>query len=238
MRVLKRLFIRGPDREFLKPRLWSNKELRRVAPLFEGHIINVSGWKDRDREGGFYKDYFSSSASYTISNWFGSHGFQGKEGEILLDLEADLPEELKRKYDVVFNHTTLEHIFDVFQVFQNLCELSKDIVIITVPFLQRLHYREGFSDYWRFTPYALRKLFERNGLHCIYEAACNMPNHSVYVFSIGSRFPEKWSEKITFQPQDWLKLGIGNVRNDIVQVFSEKVYSLFSHFFDSSVKKD
>lgn len=224
---MKRFFLPGVDRVSRKPRIWSNKELRQLAPLFAGDVINVSAWKDEDKEGGYYKDYFTLATSYTVSNWYGTRGFQGVDNEILLDLETVLPDHLKKRFDVVFNHTTLEHVFDVFQAFKNLCELSRDVVIVVVPFMQLLHYKQGYSDYWRFTPYTLRKLFEQNKLCYIYEAAYDVPNHSVYIVSIGSRFPEKWKDKISYQPRDWLKLGKGNVRNDIVQIISEKMYSLF-----------
>ena len=64
-----------------------------------------------------------------------------------MDLAVPLPVELENQFDVVFNHTTLEHIFDIFTAFQNLCRLTKDILIIVVPFLQEQH--ENFGDYWR-----------------------------------------------------------------------------------------
>jgi hypothetical protein len=224
--VLKNLLMTRRDRHSLVPRLWSNEELRRIAPLFTGDILNVSAWKDGDREGGHYKDYFSSASSYTISNWRSSHGYQGNDSEIIINLEESIPEVYNRKFDAVFNHTTLEHIFDVFRAFNNLCELSRDVVIVVVPFMQFLHWKEGYLDYWRFTPYALRALFERSGLRCVYESVFDRPNHSVYVLSVGSRHPEKWMEKLSYTPHDWLRVGKGNVRNDLLAVLSEKIYAL------------
>ena len=57
------------DRKFRLPRIWSNKILREFAPLFKGKIINISGWEDKDKQGSFYKDYFSNADSYFISNF-------------------------------------------------------------------------------------------------------------------------------------------------------------------------
>ena len=47
------------DRKFRLCRLWSNKELEKFAGLFDGKIINVSAWQDKDKGGSFYKNYFN-----------------------------------------------------------------------------------------------------------------------------------------------------------------------------------
>ncbi len=182
------------DKKFRLPRIWSNKELKKFAHLFEGKIINVSGWKDIDKEGKRYKDYFINASEYWISNYKSEfRGFQGNlENEIFLDLTQPLPNELKHKFDVVFNHTTLEHIFDIFTAFKNLCELSKDIVIVVVPFIQEQH--ADYGDYWRFTPLAIRELFRKNGIKLIYINFNNWSNSSIYIFAIGSRNPNKWKQ--------------------------------------------
>lgn len=213
------------DRVYRLPRIWSNGELRRLAPLFAGDVINVSAWKDEDKEGEHYKDYFSAATSYALSNWSSDSLNAGIESDYAIDLEADLPENLRRKFDVVFNHTTLEHVFDVFRAFGNLCELSRDLVIVVVPFSQQLHHEPSYLDYWRLTPYALRRLFERNGLKCVYESACDFPNSSVYVLSVGSRDPGKWRSRIAGESRKWRGLGRGNIRNDPVQLLSTAVYS-------------
>lgn len=113
------------DRIHRLPRIWSNRELEKFAHLFEGDIVNVSGWKDIDKEGRHYKDYFIKANSYTITNFkTEARGFQGYSNEIFLDLEKDLPANLYLHFDVVFNHTTLEHIYSVHKAFSNLCNLS------------------------------------------------------------------------------------------------------------------
>jgi len=138
--------------------------------LFDGDVVNVSGWKDEDKEGGAYRDYFPSAASYTVTNFERGYGFQGRPGEVLLDLTVPVRDELRGKFDVVFNHTTLEHIYNTDLAFENLCAMSRDVVIIVVPFLQPVHEGEdnAYSDFWRFSPAAVRKMFEERGLHPLY----------------------------------------------------------------------
>jgi hypothetical protein len=174
-------------------RAWSNTELRKICKHFKGDIINVSGWEDKDKEGGFYHDYFSNAKSYTISNYTPSHSNKHTK-EIHLDLEARLPLKLRRKFDVVLSHTNLEHIFDIFKAFKTHCQLSRDIVIIVVPFIQQQHETEEFKDFWRPTPSALRELFKRNGFTTVYEAFNDVPNTVNYLLVVGSRNPDKWKK--------------------------------------------
>lgn len=182
-----------PDRVHRVPRIWSNRELARFAHLFSGDVANVSGWKDIDKEGRRYRDYFVNASSYTITNFKAeARGFQGYQGEIFLDLEKELCDELRQRFAAVFNHTTLEHVFDVKTAFANLCDLSKDIVIVVLPFLQQYH--SDYGDYWRFTPLAAKRLFEENGLTVLYQSFNSEKSSSVYIFTIASRHPERWRE--------------------------------------------
>lgn len=183
------------DRKSRLARLWSNKELKKFSSRLEGDIVNVSGWKDEDKEGRHYADYFSKKASYTITNYLSdARGFQGKENEIFLDLTKELDKNLIEKYDVVFNHTVLEHVFEVDVAFENLCRLSKDLVIVVVPFLQPMH--ADYGDFWRFTPSCLQKLFEKNNMSVLYSSFNDPVNASVYLFCIASKNPKKWHNKI------------------------------------------
>jgi hypothetical protein len=185
------------DRVHRLPRKWSNREISKYAHLFRGDVVNVSGWKDVDKEGRSYRDYFVNASSYTITNYKAeARGFQGGEGEIFLDLEESLPNELNQKFDTVFNHTTLEHVYAVSTAFSNLCDLSKDIVIVIVPFLQQYH--ADYGDYWRFTPLAIKRLFEDCGLEVLYQSFNSHKRSSVYLFSIASRRPENWRSEF-----DW-----------------------------------
>ncbi len=183
------------DKKFRLPRLWSNEELARFAPLFDGDVANVSGWKDEDKAGRHYRDYFTSARSYSITNYKSeARGFQGMEGEIFLDLTAPLSADLRGRFDVVFNHTALEHIYEMRAAFANLCAMTRDIAIIVVPFLQPMH--SDYGDYWRFSPQAVEKLWQENQLEPLYLSFNSHPKAAVYVFSIASRHPEKWAGRI------------------------------------------
>jgi len=184
------------DRQFRLARRWSNIELKRLAPCFAGDVVNVSAWDDRDKQGGHYEDYFVNAASYSYTNYGGYRGFQGLANEYSLDLTGEVPEELKERFDVVFNHTTLEHIFDVRKAFSNLCKLSKDVVIGVVPFAQAQHEAEDWKDYWRFSPTCLRRLYEENGLTVIYEAESPHRKSAIYILSVASRQPDYWQGRL------------------------------------------
>uniref|UniRef100_A0A832A020 Methyltransferase domain-containing protein n=1 Tax=Desulfacinum infernum TaxID=35837 RepID=A0A832A020_9BACT len=189
----------GVDRLFRLPRAWSNRELEKMAHLFYGDVVNVSAWKDEDKEGRRYRDYFINAASYWVTNWRSeARGFQNYPNEIFLDLEQELALELVGRFDVVFNHTTLEHVFNVFKAFENLCLLSRDIVMVCVPFLQPYH--TDYGDFWRFSPMAVKRLYEANGLHVLY---INWNRHrmsSVYVFAVGSKNPGRWQGRFPESP--------------------------------------
>lgn len=193
-----KLFSQFNYRKFRSPRLWSNHELKKIAHLFDGEVINVSGWDDRDKEGGYYANYFYRARKYYLSNYRGVRGLDeaGDKTDFEIDLEADLPDSLINRFDVVFNHTCLEHIYDVFKSFRNLCLMTKDILIIVVPFTQQVHTSKSFSDFWRFTPHVIERLFSENAMTLIYLNFNNNYNCSNYIFAIGSRNPQKWYSKI------------------------------------------
>lgn len=186
------------DQKYREPRIWSNEQLKKISYLFTGDIANISAGDDVDKQGSTYREYFSQASSYTITNFGGAtyRGFQKRPDEIELDLTSPLPDSFKEKFDVVFNHTTLEHIFEVRQAFHNLCELSRDVVILVVPFCQVQHETEGYLDYWRFTPTCIRKLFADEGFEVIYEADNNSFNTSVYLLFVASQQPIKWINKL------------------------------------------
>ncbi|MBC7977790.1 MAG: hypothetical protein H7138_22655 [Myxococcales bacterium] len=185
-----KLFERG--RISRLARRWSNAELRKVAGWFPGDVVNVSGWKDEDKEGGHYADYFTQKTSYAITNYKSeARGLQG--GELFLDLEAALDPALAGTFDVVFNHTVLEHVYEFQAAFRHLCEMSRDLVIVVLPWLQPYH--GDYGDYWRFSPLATKKMFEANGLTPLRITFNEDAFASVYVFAVGTRHPERWRSK-------------------------------------------
>ncbi len=198
------------DRIHRLPRVWSNNELRKFSHLFSGKIVNVSAWKDSDKEGNHYKNYFKNAASYTLTNYKSeARGFQGYEDEIFLDLEKILPDFLFHQFDVVFNHTTLEHVYSVKIAFENLCKMSRDIVITVVPFLQPYH--SEYGDYWRFSPLAINRLFIENNFKILYQSFNKNKMSSIYIFTIASKNPEKW------------KNNFGDEYNSLKQQYSEQL---------------
>ena len=214
------------DSKFREPRIWSNNELKKFSKKLYGNIINVSGWKDSDKVSSFYKNYFTNCTNYFISNWsYSERGQENKlsKNEYLIDLESDLKKELLGKFDVVFNHTTLEHIFDIYKSFRNLCELSNDVVIIVVPFLQEQHTTSDFKDYWRFTPQTIKKLFEKNNFKLAYINANDQNNSSIYVFAIGCKENSKnlnWIKKMNANKLDVLDdyiIGKKIIKNNLIK---------------------
>lgn len=163
-------------------RAWSNNELRKFAHKFKGDVVNVSAWADRDKEGGTYKSYFKNAKTYTLMNNKGKKGFQNTQGEIFLDLEEDIPKTLVRKFDVVFNHTTLNWIYDFKKAFRNLCLMSRKTVILIVPFSV-----EDNKSYWRFTPKAMKRMFKDNGFEVDYLTMNYNPFAYRYIFAVGER---------------------------------------------------
>lgn len=186
-------------RNEIRPRDWSNAELRKFAPLFDGAVINVSGWRDEDKTGGHYRDYFPAAKSYGVSNYRGESGITGTANEVFIDLEDELPPELAGQYQVAFNHTVLEHVFDIKKAIANICALSHDTVILVTPFLQQVHYIEGsFGDWWRPTPMCIERLLEEQGFHVVYQSSNDNPWYVVYVVTIACRDPEKYRQRLTF----------------------------------------
>jgi hypothetical protein len=186
------------DRRFRVARVWSNRKLRQFAPLFGGEVVNVAGGQDIDKEGSHYREYFTRAARYSLTNIHPGtlRGFQGRDDEMMLDLAGDVPPQLCRRFDVAFNHTTLEHIFEARRAFANICELSRDIVIIVAPFCQVQHHQSDYGDFWRFTPGCIRALFAENGCEVLHEDANNDFNAAVYLFFIASRDAARWRPRL------------------------------------------
>lgn len=182
-------------------RYWSNDELKKFAHLFNGNVVNLSAGEDNDKEGGFYRSYFCKASSYSITNY--KKCFEDNESytETELDLEKPLERNsgLVSHFDVVFNHTVLEHIYKIDIAVANLCLISRDIIISVVPFLQSFHHAEekyfpgrSFHDYWRFTPYSVYNIFNEHGFKTIFINWNYDPVGNIYLFHIASKYPEKW----------------------------------------------
>lgn len=190
--------LTAPRQSYLA-RLWSNEVLSQIGALCDGDIVNVSAWNDSDKAGAYYRSYFPQARSYSLTNYGGGKGALSEDIDLPcyhLDLEQPCPEELRGKFDVVFNHTTLEHVFEVFQAVETLCDLSSDAVLCVVPWVQRVHGPPDFMDYWRFTPYALEKLFARSGMTIAYQSATPYDNSAIYNVFLATRHPERWTQRL------------------------------------------
>ncbi len=199
------------DRQFRLARIWSNKQLMEICPLFTGSVVNVSAGDDVDKEGKHYRDYFNNATEYHTTNFKpGSfRGHKGRANEHLIDLEDKLPVDLKNKFNVALSHTVLEHVFNVNLAFANTADLTNDILITIVPFAQVQHECESFKDYWRFTPTCLSMMYATQSMEVIYQSWNQTPNASVYILTVGSRQPEKWKNRFNNLrpdklPADWI----------------------------------
>lgn len=175
------------DRQFRIARHWSNIQLKKYAPIFKGDVVNISANKDYDKEGTYYRQYFTNARSYSITNYGGTNGESDNIDEIHLDLENPLASNLYRRFDICFNHTTLEHTYHVQIAFSNICNMAKNVVILVIPWAQQVHTCDSFKDWWRMSPYTVEKMFEENGFTMV---VCNWNNDfnaAVYLFCIGIR---------------------------------------------------
>ena len=177
------------------PRYWSNKELKKISPHlpFGSRIVNVSGWKDKDKEGNYYCNYFSSAAEYHIANYPSDKARGSACCDIPIDLSQAIPKEHIGTYDGVFNHTVLEHLADPVFAFKQMALLTTDWIITVVPFKQKLHFENGFyDDYYRFSPFIMRQLHTMNGLTVIYETYTPKPALDIYLFYVGTKKVENY----------------------------------------------
>jgi len=182
------------ERRFRLARAWSNTRLRAAAGLCRGAVANVSAGDDLDKEGGRYRDYFDAADSYTLTNHPDPlyRGFQDGPGEVPLDLREPPPEELRGRFDAVFNHTTLEHVYEVQAAVDTLCALTRDLLIVVVPFAQVHHENAGYEDFWRFTPTGLRRMLSERGLQTLNLEFNRDQNAATYLFAVASREPTRW----------------------------------------------
>lgn len=183
----------------------SNEEIRTLGQHFNGDVLNLSGWKDSDKEGGYYRDYFPNASSYVISNYGAEVGSSGNE-EKELDLSKPYAGQIGT-YDLVFNHTVIEHVYPTQIVFDNLAKLSRDAILTIVPFVQHTHgVKDEFVDYYRYSPLALECLFKERGFKTVYMSWNeDHPLMNVYIVHVASKYPERYAG--VFPPSKPLEIG-------------------------------
>jgi hypothetical protein len=129
----------------------------------------------------------------------------------------------------VFNHTSLEHVFEVNSAFKNLCSLSKELVIVVVPFMQEQHIDKGFDDYWRFTPQVIKKLFDKNNFNLEYINFNDQKKSSIYIFAVGIRKKENFEWIGNMQGNklkniDKIEIGKKHFQNSILFQIYKKIF--------------
>lgn len=213
------------------PRSWSNREIKRIGKLFTGDVVNISAEMDSDKGGDVYSNYFPNARSYTITNYKKNN--KNFLNEKVLDLSVPYNGSIGY-YDLVFNHTVIEHIFESSVAIDNLCKLSHDCVLTIVPFIQCLHWREGiYRDYWRYSPFALQEEFRIRGFKTLYMTwNQNTPLMNVYIFHLASKNPERYTNifpKIT--KPEFLKYAPGMAFQNALWP-SDEYKTLFKRFGD------
>jgi hypothetical protein len=154
--------------------------IARVAAPVTGDVVHVSAWRDEDKSGRRYREYFPLARSYTTTN-VGGHRGEGGDDDVHLDLAGPLEEHLEGAFDLVFNHTTLEHIHDVRAAIDNLFAMSRSELLLVVPFMQVEHWESpSFGDYWRFTEHGLMQACLDHGFEVLSLTSNHNPVWPIY----------------------------------------------------------
>ena len=130
-------------------RVQSNKILKRWCADVKGDVLSIGSGGDIDKQGGHYRDYFTSATSYTTSDIEPSMGT-----DFVVDAR-DMPFE-SQKYDAVFCSGVLEHVDAYAEVVKEVWRVLKTggLFLLGVPFKQPIH--RAPQDFWRFTEHGLR----------------------------------------------------------------------------------
>jgi SAM-dependent methyltransferase len=140
-------YIKGVSDNRIQSNLWLEAHLKDI----KGKVLSIGSMNDRDGAGRSYKDYFESADSYTTSDI---------EGDVDLYLDVTDMKPIKdESYDCVFVSGVLEHVPDFMKGVSEIKRVLKKggTLILGVPFHQSLHSKD---DYWRFTYYALKYMFQ------------------------------------------------------------------------------
>jgi hypothetical protein len=174
----------------LQPRVWSNRQIEAVAAAVSGDVVHVSAWRDDDKEGRRYRDYFGQARSYATTNVGGLRG-EGAADSILLDLAEPLDPSLRGRFDLVFNHTTLEHVYALDTAIANLCALSRSDLLLVVPFMQVEHWeRPSYGDFWRIGAHGLRQACIAHGFEVLSLTSNHNPAWPIYYCLHARRLPD------------------------------------------------
>lgn len=170
----------GPSRG----RVESNRWLSSAAAGVTGDVLSIGSRDDADGEGGFYRAYFTSAASYTTSDVAG-----------VTDLHLDVRNMsgiATGRYGGIFCSGVLEHVDDFHAA---LSEITRILVpggtlLLGLPFRQAIH--DEPLDFWRFTRFAIELLLkDRYNVHEIREIDVEVKNFPMayWVKAVKITFP-------------------------------------------------
>jgi hypothetical protein len=182
-------------------RTYSNVSLKRILPLLDvTSVLNVSGWDDGDKEGGRYSDYYPQKVTkYEVSHFENDYLRSDTDlSKIVINLE-DVNYQAVEKFELVFSHTVLEHVFDQQNSFRIMCNLAEKYVVGVVPMINVLHWEETYGDYWRFTPHGIRKLFENNEFKLVHLEIGPTSSISQYIIFVGARNSVSFTRDLSLQ---------------------------------------
>ena len=172
--LLKRL---TPDQD---PRAWSNGRIAAAAGGVDGDVVHVSAWRDEDKHGRRYRDYFPAARSYTTTNVGGASG-DISGADVPLDLTVPVDPLRRGAFDFVLNHTTLEHVHAVDVALDNLFAMTRRDLCLVVPFMQVEHWDSpSFADHWRFTAFGLAQAALDHGFEVVSLTSNHNPVWPIY----------------------------------------------------------
>ncbi len=135
----------------------TNAIVRAWARDITGDVLSIGSAGDSDKQGGFYRQYFSKASSYTTSE---------VEYESGCDLTLDarhMPEVRDSSYHCVFCSGVLEHVDRYQDAISEMWRILKPggVLLLGVPFMQPEHRRP--NDFRRFTQDGIRYDLTRMG---------------------------------------------------------------------------
>jgi hypothetical protein len=211
-------------------RSWSNERLKFISkslPEFN-NALNCSGHLDLDKQGSYYQSYFKVE-KYTISSFENDSTYSNPKKLFLLNLDEDcekVSEEHYQNYDLIFNHTVLEHVMNPYQAFANFENLlaPNGILICVVPFIYKFHFSNGdFGDYWRFTPHTMELLHKQFNLSVKFLEVGPHNSYEKYIISVatrGSNVPNLEFDKKQFS--EWNESLGNNSLSQLIQMVFQK----------------
>jgi len=139
-------------------RSYQNQILREIRQVENVRtVLNVGAIQtDPDKEGGYYRDYFTDKEYYTLDK-NRSDDHPNHFNVNLHDLST-----VSKRFDLVIAFNTLEHVINPFTAINELKKVINidGYLLLSTPYFYPTHKDPfgRFSDYWRFTDDGLRVL--------------------------------------------------------------------------------